>query len=196
MRILSKVLAAAAFVAVSATTAHAVTFATATVDYNQGAGITDASRTITTNAVGATDGNFLSLGLGGSAVFSFGSAFTGPAAVIEVTNGIRSGHYETAMVWGGTGYDIGTDTLIGAVLLGTINNTNSVATVAFNGIFSFLKIWDTSPVVAGRDGFDIDSISVAAVPLPAGIALLGAGLAGLGAMGWRKKRSDRLAAKA
>ena len=58
----------------------------------------------------------------------------------------------------------------------------------FAGIFKFLKIVDTSPVVAGRDGFDIDAVSVTAVPLPAGIALLGSSVALFGFIGgWRKR---------
>ena len=107
--------------------------------------------------------------------------------MIEVTNGIRTTYTETAEVWGGTGFD-GTN-LLGAMLLGSITNINPTATVLFGGIYSFLMIVDTSTGGSDRDGFDINSISVAAVPLPAGIALLGAGLAGLGVMGWRKKRS-------
>ena len=78
MRVLSKILTAALFIAASASAAHAVTFATAVVGYNQGLNIVDANRTIQANALGATNGNFLSLGLGGSAIFTFGSAFTGP----------------------------------------------------------------------------------------------------------------------
>lgn len=187
MKVLGKILIATAFFGTSASAASAVTYATAVTDYNQGAGITDINRTYTANAVGATTGNFLSLGLGGDAVFTFDSAFTGPAAIIEVTNGTRSTYRETAEVYGGTGYDAATNTLIGAVLLDTITNANATATVLFTGIYNFLKILDTSPSGAGRDGFDIDTVSVAAVPLPAGIPLLGGGLALLGFMGWRKK---------
>ncbi|MGV8954169.1 MAG: VPLPA-CTERM sorting domain-containing protein, partial [Cypionkella sp.] len=58
----------------------------------------------------------------------------------------------------------------------------------FTGVFDSLKVVDTSPKVGGRDGFDIDSISVtpATIPLPAGGLLLLGALGGVAALRRRK----------
>jgi hypothetical protein len=134
------------------------------------------------NAYGATDGKFYSLGLGGSAVFTFLPAvgFRSPGAVVEVTNGNRDGHKESMDLYGVLG---GIETYIGSV-----TNTMATAVFTFMGKFDSLKVVDTSVVVAGRDGFDIDSISVtpATIPLPAGGLLLLGALGGVAALRRRK----------
>lgn len=158
----------------------ATVFATSVVEYNEGAGITEAARRITGNALGAPDGKFLSLGLGGSAIIDFGTAFRAAMTVTEVTFGNRADHVETMDIFG-------LATLVGpATFLGTVSNAAMTATLDFAGIFRYLKVVDTSPAMPGRDGFDIDSISVAAIPLPASGGLLALGL--LGAAALRRRR--------
>jgi hypothetical protein len=145
------------------------------------------------NALGASDATqnpfsgFYSLGLGGSAVFGFGTNFGAPGAVIEVTSGSRSGHPESLLIEAlnvVTGlWDI----------LGNINNQGPTGlTLAVSlplqpgATYSLLRLTDTSPTAQGRDGWDIDSVSVSAVPVPAaGLLLLGA-LGGLAALRRRK----------
>lgn len=159
----------------------ATVFVTQVVEYNEGAGITQAPRRETANAIGAPDGKFLSLGLGGSAIFSFGTAFRSTVTLTEVTFGNRAGHFERVQLFG-------LKTLGGpATFLGTVTNAAATATLDFMGIFRFLKVVDTSPVRPSRDGFDIDSISVAAIPVPAAGGLLALGLLGLAGM--RRRRS-------
>jgi hypothetical protein len=187
MKALKILLIAAGIAAASASSASASTTYATLVDYNP-VGTIAADRSVPSNALGPSDGLFLSLGLTGSAVFSFGTDFTGPAAVVEVTNGNRSDYLETAQVWGGTSYDPGTNSLASFALLGVINNSLPTAILAFTGIYKYLAIVDTSSG-AGRDGFDIDSVSVSAVPLPAGVVLLGSGVALLGFVGRRRKRT-------
>jgi hypothetical protein len=175
----------------SATTVHATS-------------ITVGSTTVTTqtsttnrgdlgNALGASDATqnpfsgFYSLGIGGSAVFGFDTNFGAPGAVLEVTSGSRSGHLETLLV---EAFNI----LTGAwENLGSIDNQGPTGlTLAVSlplqtgATYSLLRLTDTSPFAAGRDGWDIDSISVSAVPVPAaGLLLIGA-LGGLAALRRRK----------
>jgi hypothetical protein len=176
--------AASASIVAAAPTAQAATvFASSVAEYVEGAGIVSPARRITDNALGAPDGAFLSLGLGGSAVFDFGTAFRTSVTLTEVTFGNRAGHVESALVYG-------LQVLGGpATLLGAITNSTSSVTLAFDGVFQLLQVVDTSPALRGRDGFDIDAISVVAVPLPAAGGLLALGLIGGAAMLRRRKRA-------
>lgn len=175
----------------SATTVHATS-------------ITVGSTTVTTqtsttnrgdlgNALGASDATqtpfsgFYSLGLGGSAVFGFGTNFGAPGAVLEVTSGSRSAHPESLLV---EALNIATGLWES---LGSISNQGPTGlTLAVSlplqtgATYSLLRLTDTSPFASGRDGWDIDSISVSAVPVPAaGLLLIGA-LGGLAALRRRK----------
>ncbi len=146
------------------------------------------------NALGASDATqtpslrgFYSLGLGGSAVFGFDTNFGAPGAVIEVTSGSRSGHPESLLI---EALNIVTGLWES---LGIINNQGPTGlTLAVSlplepgATYSLLRLTDTSPFAAGRDGWDIDSVSVSAVPVPAaGLLLIGA-LGGLVALRRRK----------
>jgi hypothetical protein len=146
------------------------------------------------NALGASDATqnpsfrgFYSLGLGGSAVFGFGTNFGAPGAVIEVTSGSRSAHPESLLV---EALNIVTglwDTLGSISNQGPTGLTLAVSLPLQPGAtYSLLRLTDTSPFAQGRDGWDIDSISVSAVPVPAaGLLLIGA-LGGLAALRRRK----------
>jgi hypothetical protein len=147
--------------------------------YIQGSGVS-ATRAMTSNALGDADGKFLSLGLGGSATFSFGTLFRPIGSIVEITFGNhRETYYESANVFG----------ILNGVstFLGSISNALETTTISFSGVFDQLKFADTSLVVKGRDGFDIDSITVTAaeVPLPASGLLL---IPALGAVALRRRR--------
>lgn len=179
------------------TSAHAALLSAQQVlDYNQGSGITDALRTDTFRALGdpddhgSSDGvNFMSLGIGGSAVFTFGADFTGLVTIYETTYGDRSYHPEYAFV------EVSTDNT-NWVTVGTINNQSSTPFGGFslnvNGIFSYLRITDTTNDYAGSakwgDGFDIDGVHVTPTPIPGAALLLGTGLFGL--VGIRRRFSN------
>ncbi len=137
----------------------------------------------------AGNGSFYSLGVGQSASFYFDRQVTGSLSVSEVTFG-RAGYYEeTALVYGGVVTDGGYDF---SALLGSLSNKSDdgFASLAFSGRYDALRFVDTTEVPAGMpanaDGFDIDSIEVAAVPLPASALMLIAGLGGLGMVRRRK----------
>jgi hypothetical protein len=156
-------------------------YVTDVIAYNPGAGVLP-PRDDTNSALGAADGSFLSLGLGGDAIFGFGQSFGSPAAVFEITFGNRDNYLEIIDVWG-----ILAD-MVTEVFLGTINNSENENTISFDGVYAALHVYDRSPVFQGRDGYDIDAIRASAVPLPAGGMLLLGGLGGLAALRRRKAK--------
>lgn len=175
------VLGAVAAVMIAAGSGQAaVVYATNVDAYNPGTGVVGA-RGDTANALGAVDGKFLSLGLGGSAIFSFGTKFIAKGAVFEVTWGKISKHKEAADIYG----------IRNGILkmLGSITNASS-GTFAFSGIFDKLMFVDTSPFGKGsKDGFDIDALNVtpASVPVPAGGLLLLSAIGGIAMLRRRKQ---------
>ena len=161
-----------------------------------GAGRSDASAV----NLGAPDGDFYSLGIdlvdgqGGAAIFEIDPMFTGPAVTVEVTY-TPSPHAEAARVFvlladAFGAPDIGSRQAVGVVHNGEGGLTAPQTTVNFTGYWNFIAFQDISkqyyPNTASTDGFDIDSVSVTTVPLPAGVLLLGGAVAGLGALRRRK----------
>jgi len=125
---------------------------------------------------------FFEIGRGSSVELTFGRAFGGPASVIEVTGGSRaSGVRETAEVFVGFA---GTFTSVG-----TINNISETSVLSFGaGPFDTLLIQDTT-TDSRSNGFDIASVQVSAVPVPAAGLLLLSVLGGLGLMRRRTART-------
>lgn len=169
-------------------TLNAATIHATDVTVFQGANVA-AERASGSSALGAPDERFLSLGLGGAAVFSFGQMFTGPASVLEVTWGKRAGYLETARVFVGNVFAAGTPVFNASDFteIGAVTNADPLTSFAIEGTWRYLAFLDTSPQVRGRDGYDIDSVSVStvppsveipAIPLPASGLLLLGGLIG------------------
>lgn len=131
-----------------------------------------------TAALGAADGSFVSLGFGGSLVLTFAQPFRAIGQIVEVTFNDRSRHKESADVYAGDG--------VTWTLIASVKNYLSTSFSAA-GTFTHLKIVDTSDASGATfDGFDIDSVSVSPVPVPAAGLLLGGALFGLGALRRRK----------
>jgi hypothetical protein len=132
------------------------------------------------NALGNTS-KFFEIGRGSYAVFTFGSLFSGPAAVVEVTFGNPQNQPEFADVFTGIG---GIDGIF--TYAGTISNTIPTSIIALaGGPFDALRLEDKTPGT-GLGGFDVASVRVSPVPLPAAGVLLLSVLGGLGMMRRRK----------
>ena len=151
---------------------------------------------------------FYSLGIGGTLTASIAPQLIASASVIEVTFGNNIGFPESAKVFLGsdstTGTLIGelfnlasgaTSTSAGGATITTIPNAGATGRTLFqialgplSGTSSMLHFLDTTGVnyetqseANNSDGFDIAELRIAAVPLPAGVLLLGLGLGGLAA---------------
>lgn len=144
-------------------------------------------RKIKENALGETDGKFYSLGLGGSAIFGFAIDLfpAGTVSAFEITFNRFSEHNEAAAV-----YTL--DSAFNVVQsLGTIvNKPDGNGSVYASQAFSYIRLVDVSQsyfdVTQSFDGYDVDSVGVAPVPLPAAGVLLLAGLGGFAALRRRK----------
>ena len=151
--------------------------------------------------IGNSEGGFYSPGRGGIMVFDFGTSFAGQASVFEVTfrcDGPQNpdgtcNFTETANVLAFNGdytpsddgsIDISAFTLLGSIANGDAN-TEDGAAISFEGPFRYLAIVDTTDRRSG-DGFDVDAVSVTAVPLPASVLGLMIGMGGLGLMARRR----------
>ena len=139
------------------------------------------------NALGETDGSFFEIGFGATADFTFGSQFTGPAQIIEVSFSDASLFPESVEVWVGTG--TGADFV--GTSVGTFTNVQAQASLSVDlssvaGPFGTLRLVDTSPLSSSIEadgsgalgGFDVDSVRVAPIPLPASGLLLAGALGG------------------
>lgn len=172
----------------TAANAATLTYASGFENFAQGltgvGGAVQASRSDPTTAFDEADGNFVSLGFGGSIVLTFGTKFGSPGAIIEITNVARSTYVESARIFGITA-------LGDEFVLADITNENATTQIFFEGIYTKMRILDTTTDLGvndrvARDGFDIDAVGVSAVPLPAGGLLLVGALGGLAALRRRK----------
>ncbi|MDO5614120.1 MAG: VPLPA-CTERM sorting domain-containing protein [Paracoccus sp. (in: a-proteobacteria)] len=155
-------------------------------DDNQAAGRSTANgRANGLNALGATDGQFFEIGNFDEVIFTFGTSFKSPSTVAEVTFNNRAGWVEQALVYVGNLSNPNSWTLVNEA---PISNANPTATFTFDGIWDAMKFvhFDTGNL-RGAGSFDIDSVRVAPVPLPAtGLLLLGA-LGGVAALRRRQR---------
>jgi hypothetical protein len=213
-------------VTATASVAASLTYATEVESYQQGVfkysdqGKLEA-RTQLDSALGSPEkggnvdqvSNFLSLGLGGEAVFSFGTGFSGEVKIWETTWGEKSSqsdYWEEVKIYVGKTqnewFELGNIQNIadGAYDPSDHNKTNgqldggaSLLTTDLFGaeVFNFVKVVDVTPESqwkSNRDGFDINAIAVegVSVPEPAStLGLMAVGVLGMGSL--TKKRQNK-----
>jgi hypothetical protein len=180
MTFLKSLVLAAALLAPAASNAAPI-YADSVVSYDKGVfKKTLPGRDYPTAALGAEDGLFVSLGLGGSIVLAFSEPFRAIGKVFEVSLGNPRYQPESADIYVGNGT---TWTLVASI-------KNYLATTfAAKGSYTQVKIVDTTTGGSSFDGWDLDAVSVSPVPVPAAGLLLGGALLGLGSLRRRAKRA-------
>jgi hypothetical protein len=178
--------------------------ATRVESYREGGGITEAFRRNTNNALGVAQAgetrDFLSLGLGGEAIFSFGGLFTGTVTLWETTWGNhtrQSAHDERVRVFVGNSLESNAQwTEIGQIfnIADDADGRNGASLNAGSGAYRFLRVVDISPTTGANatsgDGFDINAISVQearSTGAPEPTTMAGLAIAGAGAIAARRK---------
>ncbi|WP_449420274.1 PEP-CTERM sorting domain-containing protein [Phormidium nigroviride] len=182
--------------------AGSLTFATNVEEFNEGIGIKEAYRRNAANALGAPQLNaysstkdFLSLGVGGSAIFSFGTQFTNKVTLWETTwgdkNGRQSAYDEQVEIFASNSLD-GAWTRLGLIknIADGAYNTAEGASLSFEGVFQYLKLVDKSAAGSDRDGFDVNGIGVESVPEPFTIAGMVLGASGMIAARRRRTKQN------
>lgn len=153
---------------------------------------TDDDRDNPLNALGETDGEFFEIGWGSSVILTFGTLFGGSGFVTEVTFGDPTDWVEGVAIFAGM-YDEDPTTWDPVTPLQIFNTDTPDAEGRYwfdvgDGPFDALRITDLGNALQDRPtgGFDIDSVRVAPIPLPAGGVLLLTALGGLAVA--RRKR--------
>jgi hypothetical protein len=153
------------------------------------------------NAFGAADGAFFELGYDAVVEFQFGTPtgqrFFGPGSLIEITFNNDPNWKEAVRIEVGIK---GNESSFVTAQPNPFKNTETFANpvFTFDGIFDTVRLTDLTLALFGGDpsnrstqaatgGFDLDAISVSAVPLPAAGFLLVGALGGLAALRRRKR---------
>lgn len=189
-----KTLLAGAALAASATAGNAAVYYADKVidsDYGYCTGTTKQctvnDRNTDTNALGASDGAFYSLGFGGSIILGFAESLfpAGTVSALEITFNRPSSHKEAAEIFT-------LDSAFNIVeSLGIVENEpDGAGSKKATKEFTYIKLVDVTKSFYGTttsyDGYDVDSVSIAPVPLPAAGVLMLAGLGGFAALRRRK----------
>lgn len=141
------------------------------------------------NALGSDASDFFEIGFGSSVDLKFGSEFTSPGTLIEVTNGSTTSWPESVAVWVGNDGDDGSFFKVGDMSNSDAQNPGGEFTFA-GGPFDTVRLVDTSTFpTSGSGGWDIAAVRVSAVPVPAALPLLAAGLGAFGFIARRKRKA-------
>lgn len=186
--------------------AMGLTYATSVESYNPGGGIGADYRKDTDNALGAPQFNydsnrdFLSLGIGGEAIFSFDNPFHTSVTLWETTWGQKRNQ---------SSYDERVEVFVGNALdgswksLGIIQNIadnayrsedGATLSIADGNSYNFLRLVDRSPNRGGRDGFDVNAVAsyTSGQPVPEPATMSGLAVAAVGmVVARRRKRQNQ-----
>jgi len=130
--------------------------------------------------------NFVSLGIGGSLILGFDSPFAKESVIVwETTYGNPANYPESAEIWIGSGetWDSADFLFVSDLANDEDGMEISLATLLTEvSEFHYLKIIDTTDISihnGNADGFDVDGVSVTAIPTPGsvGLAFMSAGVA-------------------
>lgn len=172
--------------------AASLSYATKVDFYKEGAGIDEGYRRNTASALGApqlsafdSNKNFLALGVGGEAIFSFGTLFHKSVTIWETTWGKKNAqkdYDERVDVYVGNNLDGGW-LYLGQILNIADNayrsNAGASLNIGNNNVYTYLKLVDKSQAGRDRDGFDVNGIGVEAVPEPLTMGGLLLGMSGM-----------------
>jgi len=199
----------AASTLLSASQAQAFQMFATDVVYYESKAFVDSPRNVEEKALGSNADDaayidFMSLGMGGRAVFSFGQAFSGDITVWEATWGnhtqasydegvdIYYGNFDVDTDWASVAKDTTLWQAAGDILNiadGAVSHegaTNAGEAVA--GIFDYVMLVDKSTVQG--DGFDVRAISATAASVPEPTSLLGLLILGsVGVKGLLKRKA-------
>jgi hypothetical protein len=146
----------------------------------------------------SSNNKFLSLGLGGEAIFSFGTLFRNKVQLWETTWGTYSNQ---------SGYDEQVDVYaqsVGSSDWELLRRVRNIADGAYKAegasialtagkVYQKLKLVDKSAVAGGRDGWDVAAIGVEGVSsaeaVPEPTTMAGLALAGSGFLAARRRRA-------
>ncbi|MFB2934350.1 PEP-CTERM sorting domain-containing protein [Aerosakkonemataceae cyanobacterium BLCC-F154] len=189
--------------------AGTLTYATKVESYDNKGTSMDDYREDTSNALGApqldannnSNQDFLSLGIKGEAIFSFGTLFSGQVTLWETTWGNhtqQSQYDEKVKVFVGN-YLSGNDWLEIGTIANIANNAfknplGASLEINNNNTYKYVKLVDNSPGGSGRDGFDVNAIAVmgidaASIPEPTStLGLLALGTFGASSLLKRKQQ--------
>lgn len=141
------------------------------------------------NALGSNTSDFFEIGFGSYVDLKFGSVFTSPGTLIEVTNGTVSNWPESVDIYVGNDGDAGSFFMVGSLDNTAAQNPGGEFTFA-GGPFDTVRLVDTSTFpTSGSGGWDIAAVRVSAVPVPAALPLLVAGIGAFGFIARRKRKA-------
>jgi hypothetical protein len=157
-------------------------------DANRG---TSNNRDNPANALGSNASSFFEIGFGSTVELKFGTLFKSPGSLVEVTNTNPSSWPESVDIFVGNDGDAGSFMFVGS--MSNADAQGAGGSFAFSGgPFDTVRLTDTSSFpTSGSGGWDIATVRVTPVPLPAGLPMLAVGVGALAFAARRKRNASK-----